>query len=201
MITPRAHVFNHRIPAVCLKDREELMKRFILLAVASLLALAPRAHADSKNTTTLSSPDGQYELTLPDSWEAADFHVDKVQIGAENKSRGEYVEVIAENQRDYTDSLTRYAQAKRDTMALSLDNPRLTEPQQTKINGLPAVRCEIHGQLPNTNTAVGYLLTVIKTKTHYIQIVAWVKDSHFSDRKGDLTSLADGFSETSRAGK
>jgi hypothetical protein len=177
------------------------MKSQVLVAVATLLFTLSFARADSKNTVTLSSPDGDYELALPDGWESANFNVANAQISAENKSRGEYVMVIAEDTANYTSSIVRYAQAKRDTMALSLDNPRITAPQETKINDLPAVRCEIHGQIPNTNTIVGYLLTVIRTQTHYIQIVAWVKESRFNERKGDLTSLADGFSETASSGK
>jgi hypothetical protein len=177
------------------------MKYRTLSAIAAVLFAFQSVRADSQKTITLSSPDGQYQLTLPDSWESANFNVQNVQIAAQNKSRGEYVEVIAEDASAYTNSIVRYAQAKRDTMALSLDDPRISAPEETTINKLPAVRCEIHGQIPNTNTSVGYLLTVIKTKTHYIQIVAWVKESRFNDRKSDLTALADGFSETSGSDK
>jgi hypothetical protein len=173
------------------------MKPHLLTALLAMSFVCSTVQADSKKTITLTSPDGQYQLVLPDSWETANFNVANALISAENKSRGEYVEVIAEDASNYTSDIVRYAQAKRDTMALSLDNPRITAPQETKINDLPAVRCEIHGQIPNTNTSVGYVLTVIKTKDHYIQVVAWVKESRFNDRQADLTSLADGFSETS----
>ena len=158
-------------------------RKSIAAAFLTFFATVSLTFADSKDTTTLTSQDGQYQLVVSDKFETADFKVDNVEISAINKSRGEYVEVIAEDQGQYTSSLTRYAQAKRDTMALSLDNPRLTALEQIKINGHNAVRCEIHGQLPNTDTSIGYSLTVLKTKSDYIQIVAWTKESLFSLRK------------------
>jgi hypothetical protein len=177
------------------------MKRFVLLAMLAGSLAIHSAQADSKNSTTLTSPDGQYQLVTSDAWAPADFPVDNVEISAANKSHGEYVEVIAEDLGSYTSSIVRYTQAKRDTMALSLDNPRLTALVESKINGYNAAHCEIHGQLPNTNTSIGYSLTVLKTKTHYIQIVAWTKDSYFNYRKDDLAALAQGFSETSDSPK
>jgi hypothetical protein len=180
------------------------MKKRLILFLAMLigsLAIIQSTRADSKNTTTFTSPDGQYQLTLPDGWTTADFQVATAAITAMNKHRGEYVELIVEDQANYTNSLLRYAQAKRDTMALSLDNPKLSQPVETKINGYDAVWCEIHGQLPNTDTSVGYLLTVLKTKGEYIQIVTWTKDSQFGDRKSELQALANGFSEATGSAK
>ena len=174
-----------------------------IISVAIVIALfsAQFTRADSNKTTTFTSPDGQYQLTLSDGWTNADFQVANAEIVAMNKHRGEYVGLIADDQSSYTNSLVRYAQAKRDTMALSLDNPKLTAPVAMKVNGYDAVRCEIHGQLPNSDTSIGYSLTVLKTKTQYIQIVAWTRDSQFNDRKDELLGLANGFSEPSDAQK
>ena len=138
---------------------------------------------------------------MPKRWESADFHVQNVQIGASYKHRGEYAEVVADSREDYGDSLPQFADAKRDTMAQSLSNPILSPGLQLKINGLDAIRYELHGQLPGTNVTIGYRLTVLKTKTHYIQVIGWTEDSHFADNHDDLNSLAQGFSEKSDADK
>jgi hypothetical protein len=147
------------------------------------------------DTATLKSADGQYQFVVPAGWESADFHVANVQIGATNKHLGEYAEVVAERLEDYVDSLTQYAEGKRDVMAMSLDNPMLTAGTALKINGRDAVQFEVHGQLPGSDIRIGYLLTVMKTKTHYIQVIGWTVDSHFPANRPDLENLANGFSE------
>jgi hypothetical protein len=156
--------------------------------------------ADSKNVT-LQSSDGQYQLSAPSGWAAFDFHLDNVQIGARNKDRGEFAEVIVEQVQDYTSSLSQYAAAKRDTIAMCLDNARLSAGSTLKINDQDAIRFEIHGQLPNSKIVVGYLLTVIKDKDKYVQIVAWTDDSHFADNLSEMQSLAGGFSELDQKNK
>lgn len=177
------------------------MKKMVLIIVTIATLALPRARGDSNDGKIFRSADGQYQLKLPGGWESADFQLDTVQIGAVNKHNGEYVELVAEDRQDYTDSLDQYAEAKRDTMALSLDNPRMTPGERVQVNGLDAVRFELHGQLPNSNTTVGYVLTVMKTKTHYIQVIGWTMESHFAADQADLQGLAGGFSETSGAGK
>jgi hypothetical protein len=177
------------------------MKRAILMIVTISALAMPPALADSQNGLILRSADGQYQLKLPSGWESKDFKLDTVQIGAIEKKSGEYVELVAEDQQNYTDSLPQYAEAKRDTMALSLDNPRMTPGEGLQVNGLNAIRFELHGQLPNTDVSVGYVLTIMKTKTHYIQLIAWTKESRFSANQADLEGLPTGFSETSDAGK
>jgi hypothetical protein len=171
------------------------MRRLLFILAIALLA-SPMARGDGGDSTTFRSADGAYQLVLPKPWESADFHVDAVQIGAVNKHTGEYVELIAENIQDYTDSLIQYADAKRDMMALSLDNPHLTPGQSVTVNGLPAIHYEIHGQLPGTDISVGYVLTILKTKTHYIQVIGWTKESLFAANQPDLGQLPTKFSET-----
>jgi hypothetical protein len=177
------------------------MKRLALIIVTiAISALAP-ARADSSDGKSFRSANGVYQLVLAKDWESVDFHLDTVQIGATNKHSGEYVEIIAEDRQEYVDSLQQYAEAKRNTMALSLDNPRMTSAERLTVNGLDAMRFELHGQLPNSNTSVGYVLTVMKTKTHYIQVIGWTQESHFADNQAELEGLAGGFSETSDAAK
>jgi hypothetical protein len=172
------------------------MKRLaIVIAVMALMAQAARA--DSGSRKPLRSADGKYQLSLGSGWTAVNFHIAAVQIGAADKHAGEYVEVVAEDPADYTDSLQQYAQAKRDTMAMSLDNPGMTTAELLKVNGVDAIRYQIHGQLPDSNVSVGYVLTVLKTKTHYIQVIAWSLESRFSKCRPDLEGLVTGFSENS----
>jgi hypothetical protein len=173
--------------------------KFLSIAILTLLALTPSLHAD--DSITLTSPNGQYSLTAPKGWGSADFKVDNVQIGASNPRRGEYAEVVAVRQEDYAGSLKQFAEAKRDTMAMSLDNPRLFPGQRLKINKQDAYRFEIRGQLPNTNVSVAYCLTVLATKTSYIQIVGWTEESHLAENQAELYSLAEGFSENAAAEK
>jgi hypothetical protein len=177
------------------------MKRLALIMVTVAILALPPARAGSSDGKTIRSADGVYQLVLSKDWEPADFHVDTAQIGATNKHSGEYVEIVAEDRQAYVDSLQQYAEAKRDTMALSLDNPRMTAAQRLTVNGLEAMRYDLHGQLPNSNTSVGYVLTVMKTKTHYVQVIGWTLESHFSDNQAELEGLAGGFSETADAGK
>lgn len=167
--------------------------------ILTILAAAPNLHAD--DSITLTSPNGQYSLTAPKGWGSADFKVDDIQIGASNPHRGEYAEVVAVRQEDYAGSLKQFAEAKRDTMAMSLDNPRIFPGQRLKLNKQDAYRFEIRGQLPNTNVSIAYVLTVLATKTHYIQIVGWTEESHLAENQAELYSLSEGFSENSAAAK
>jgi hypothetical protein len=115
--------------------------------------------------------DGQYQLVAPKGWAPADFHVANAQISASDPHRGEYAEVVADKQDDYAGSLPQFAEAKRDTMAMGLDNPRLSPIQPIKMHSQNAFRFEIYGQLPGSGTSIGYCVTVLATKTHYIQII------------------------------
>jgi hypothetical protein len=178
-----------------------MMIRLAIIFVFLAAAASPLAHADATDSNILHSTDGQFQLVVPKGWEAKDFHLETVQIGTVNKKLDEYAEVIAENRSDYTNSLQEYADGKRDTMAMSLDNPRLTAGEHVKVNGAEGFRYEIHGQIPNSKVSIGYTLTIFKSKSHYIQIVAWTQDSHFSERIVDLQNLAAGFSENSDAQK
>jgi hypothetical protein len=150
---------------------------------------------------TLHSADGQYQLVAPKGWGPADFHVQSVQISASNPHRGEYAEVVADRKEDYAGSLAQFAEGKRDTMAMSLDNPRLDAGQHVKVNGQDAYRFELHGQLPGSKVSIGYCVTVLDTKTHYIQIIGWTEDAHFAANHDELSSLALGFSEKADAAK
>jgi hypothetical protein len=173
--------------------------RFVATIVVCVAAAASPLLAG--DIVTLQSANGQYQLVVPKGWGPADFHVNDVQIGASYPHRGEYAEVVADRQEDYVGSLAQFAQAKRDTMAMSLDNPRLSPIQQIKMHGQDAFCFELHGQLPGSSLSVGYCVTVLATRTHYIQIIGWTKDSHFSENRDDLCSLADGFSEKADAEK
>jgi hypothetical protein len=177
------------------------MIRHALIVAAIAILPCQFASADATDGPTLHSSDGQYQLSLPKDWESKDFHLSTVQIGAMNKHKGEYAEVIVEDRGQYTDSLAQYAQAKRDTMAMSLDNPSLTAAREVKVNGLDGVLYELHGQLPNSETAIAYTLTCIKTKSHYVQIVCWTQESHFAENRDEREALAAGFTETPDAGK
>jgi hypothetical protein len=177
------------------------MKRVILIIAAISALVFQQARADPGDGKIFRSSDGQYQLTLTKGWESTDFHLDTVVIGAINKHAGEYVEVVAEDVQNYTDSLDQYAEAKRDTMALSMDNPRMTGGEPLEVNGVKAMRFEIHGTLPNSNVTVGYVLTVMKTKTHYIQVIGWTQETHFADNRKDLENLVAGFSENADAQK
>ncbi len=169
----------------------------IIAAMGAILSLATAVRGD--DSTTLSSADGRYHLIIPKGWSAADFHVDNVQIGASYPRHGEYAEVVADPQEDYVGSLKQFAEAKRDTMAMSLDNPRLSAGQQLKVNGQDAFRFELHGTLPGTSVSVGYCLTILATRTHYIQVIGWTEDSHFAENRDELNLLAQGFSEKADA--
>jgi hypothetical protein len=188
-------------PVAGYPDRRRSMKLLALTIVTIGILASEIARADSSGGKSFRSADGKYQLVLTRDWESADFHQDTVQIGATDKHTGEYVEIVADDRQDYVDSLEQYAEAKRDTMAMSLDNPRMTAAQRLTINGLDAMRFELHGQLPNSNVSIGYVLTVLKTKTHYIQVIGWTLESHFADNRAELEGLAGGFSETSDAGK
>jgi len=172
----------------------------LLMAIVWLMALSA-APLRADDTVTLKSTNGQYQLVLPAGWASADFQVDNVQIGASDKHLGEYAEVVAEPLKEYVDSLTQYAEGKRDTMAMSLDNPLVTSGSAIKVDGRDALQFDVRGQIPGTNVRIGYSLTVMKTKTHYVQIIGWTLDSLFENKRSDLENLANGFSEPAEAKK
>jgi hypothetical protein len=169
--------------------------RGLIAGVAVLFLLASAAAAG--DGVLLRSSDGRYQIALGKGWEAKDFHLNNVQIGAVNRHLGEYVEIVVENQQDFTNSLDDYAMAKRDMIAMSLDNPRMSPGQRLKINGVDAARFEVHGELPDSGVAVGYVLTVFKSKKHYVQVIGWTTDKLFAQRATDLANLPSGFSENS----
>ncbi len=120
------------------------------IAAAILFCItAPATVLLADDTVTLHSADGQYQLVVPTGWGPADFHVQNIQISASDPHLRRICRGRRRPQDDYAGSLPQFAEAKRDTMAMSLDNPRLSSIQPIKMHGQDAFRFEIHGQLPD----------------------------------------------------
>lgn len=172
-----------------------IMRSILFVVAAAMILSGCSAGAQPPAGQNPFTADSRYDLKLPTGWEHHDFGLPTVAIGGINKNRGEYVELIAEDPAQYTDSLVEYAEAKRNTMALSLDNPRMLPGHRVTFAGYPGVQYVIHGTLPDTQVEVGYVLTVLKTKDRLIQIITWAPEKYFEADFADLRQLPAGFSE------
>lgn len=162
------------------------VRRTTPLLLALCLAATPRPVA-------VRALDGSVELDLPAGW-----------LRTENVARGDrtvkltcrhpradaYLAVVAEPCRSADVSLDDYAAAVAERMAAQLGSSTRTPWTTVKVGDRDGRRCELTGTVGTL--AVGYVVTVVRTDTGFVQVVGWTAAGQLAANRTLLAEAADG---------
>ena len=127
--------------------------------------------------STLKSPDGKFQITVPAGWKTNVLSSEEAEIKAGNPLEEMYVIVLTELKADFTDETTLddYTGIVKDAMAEKLSSPESTQPVPMTVNGNTARQYEIQGS--SSNVKLAYIVTTVETAEHFHQIVIWTLQS------------------------
>jgi hypothetical protein len=161
-----------------------------LFAVAFAFLLAPVRADDTSSNVTLKSKDGQVQLVMPDGWIMQPSSNPSAALEARNEDGNAFVMVLVVNRDDPYLPLADYAKERRDEVLSHLVNSKFTGPEELQISGGKALQYELHGTSAGSKIDFAYFLTVAQMKHHYVEVVSWTAERHFSEFSGALKAAA-----------
>jgi hypothetical protein len=167
----------------------------LLLFVA---VLACKSIQSPEKATVLTSPDGKFQLTVPDGWiKTTDLH-DKADIQAANRSKATFVIVLIENQDDLAKDMTLddFTDISRKSLMSKYESPEASALESVSINGNDAKQYELKGT--RDAASVDLIVTTVRTPTNYTQILAWTLPSKMHDNKDTLKKVTESFREVAK---
>lgn len=170
-----------------------MFKRHCVLAIGSILAAAVSLHADDASTT-IPGRSMPIQLTVPTGW-TQEAPRGVAEIMAHNQADEDVVVVVAETRSDFEETLAEYAKGRIDAIVKKLDQPTVSDPESTSVNGHDAYRYEIHGIISADKVHIGYVVTVLQSNTYFVQILACSPESKFEADHDEMRDVADGFVE------
>jgi hypothetical protein len=165
-----------------------------IFALVLSIHLAP-LWADDK--ITLKSKDGQTQIVLPDGWVQADSSNSAAAIEGRNEDSTAFVMVIVADRSDPYATLEEYARDRRNEVLSHLVRSKSSEPRESQWNGFNAIQYEIHGVFAASRVPIGYFLTIVEVKHHYLEVVSWAVEKDFAD---NADTLRDAIKNVSYAG-
>lgn len=173
--------------------------RLIALALLVCVALGCRQLESIKSLakpSTLKSPDGKFQITVPAGWKPSVLASEEADIKAGNPIEEMYVIVLTELKSDFTDETTidDYTEIVKNAMAEKLSSPDATPPVPMTVNGNNARQYEIQGA--SSKVKVAYIVTTVETAEHFNQIVIWTLQSRINKNQTTMQKVASTFRPT-----
>ena len=160
----------------------------ITLSSCSSVNTPDKADTGNNETKVMKSTDGKIEITVPKSWNEENLNNDVAILQVADFSKEQYLLIITESTEDFAVDA-----APSDYLELVLENiktvsvnPIISEQKDIKINGLDATQCEVSAEIEKIK--IKYLITVIKSKDQFIQVLAWSLSSKYAESKPALES-------------
>ena len=179
-------------------------KKNILFLCCGFLALSVLCSACGMDTgdgngaagkdgeTVFFSTGGEFCLTAGADWAsmAGELHPEaELEIGSLAKDK--YLIVIPESKADLSMALSDYTKIAADVTMAKLENPLMTGPVATTVNGREAYLAKISGTVDGLN--VYYWLYTVDCPDHLVQMVAWTLKSRKESYEADITSIVQSF--------
>lgn len=143
--------------------------------------------------STLKSPDGKFQITVPAAWKTNVLASEEAEIKAGNPIEEMYVIVLTELKADFTDETTLddYTTIVKDAMAEKLLSAVASPPIPMTVNGNTARQYEIQGS--SSNVKLAYIVTTVETAEHFHQIVIWTLQSRINKNQTTMQKVASTF--------
>lgn len=173
--------------------RSKLPDHLIALGLLVCVVAGCKQLQSLASPTTLKSPDGKFQLTVPGGWRENPSLNDKATIKAANAIEEQYVIVISEPKSDFTSEMTldEFTNLTRDSIISNLVLPQATEPTSNTINGNDARAYEVEGSIKNIKLA--YRVATVETPEHYHQVITWTLLSRKAKNQPVLQKVIDSF--------
>lgn len=152
---------------------------------------------DSETTKSVKSPDGGYEILVPDNWKTQTDLNDNASISLSNESGNVYL-IVIEDEKSYFEAdtnLTNYNEMVIQNMKPSFESMEDPVTTKTTINGQEAITTKIKGVYNKID--ITYFLTVVETKDLYCQILSWTASSLAESKEPGIQKISGSFKELS----
>jgi len=179
-------------------SRSVLLSKLPAALLLFVAILACKSFQSPEKSAILKSPDGKFQLTVPDGWsKTTDLH-NKADIQAANRSKEMYVIVLIENEDDLAKDMTldEFTDITRKSLISKYGSPEASALESVSINGNDARQYELKGT--KDTASVDLIVSTVKTPTNYTQILAWTLPSKMSDNKETLKKVTESFREVSK---
>jgi hypothetical protein len=173
--------------------RGNLVRQLLGLALLFCMAVGCKTLSSIAKPTVLTSRDNKFQITVPAGWRTSSELHDKAGIQAANKFKELYVIVLSEDQNDFAGEMTldKFTEITRNSLMSKYQSPRATDVETISISGNDARQYELRGT--SENIAVVFIVTTVRTPTHYHQILAWTLPSKWGENKDVLKEVTESF--------
>ncbi|HJZ80865.1 MAG TPA: hypothetical protein VKD91_10985 [Pyrinomonadaceae bacterium] len=166
------------------------------IALLVLAGLACKQLQSLGRPTTLTSPDGRFQLTVPAGWQERPALNVQASIKAGNLLQETYVILITENKSDFADDMTldRFTELTRGAMLKKVTEGNASEPEPVTINGNAGRQYTLDGVY--SGLKLSYLVTALETTSHYHQVITWTLQSRIDQNRSVLEKVTETFRPT-----
>lgn len=174
------------------------LKTLSTFALLVCVVVACKQTSSPGNSPTLKSPDGKFQITVPDDWTAQSPLDEGEIIKAANKLGDIAVVVAFEKKTDLADDMTidKYADTVRDKMLAKGNTTDATRPESIKVNGSEARQFEVNRE----PTKYMCLFTVVEAPEGFHRIAACAPSPKYQESKAVLRQLTESFRAVPAAG-
>jgi hypothetical protein len=107
--------------------------------------------------------------------------------------------VLADSRADLAGTFDEYVQGRVDALTKSLADVKTSDKTPVKAGDGDAYQFQVEGTTTgDTKLKIVYILTLLQTKSYWIQVLAWATPSNFVANKDELTKIAATVSETQK---
>ena len=173
--------------------KSEPVTSFLTLALLVCVMVACEESASRDKTITLKSPDGKFQLTVPDGWTSEDRVESDEVMKVVNKSAGIVVSIAFENKVDLADGLTldKYADLGRNQLLKKGVANDATMPKPLTVNGSAALQYE--AKVTRDNAKYIDLVTTIDAPERFYRINAVVPPSEYEKHPAVIKDVSSSF--------
>jgi hypothetical protein len=149
--------------------------------------------SSSSRPRIIHAKDGSCEISVPRSWvESPDLSSEGV-LAAKDLTGSEYVVVYVHSKQDYVENLHDFAQDHTDSVREKLKTPQVEAPATISINGKPAVRQVVRGEIDHLR--ITYRITYFEGQNNFYRVFCWSLESKAAGFTGDFDKIAGSFRE------
>jgi len=144
-------------------------------------------------TRIVKAHDGSCQVSVPASWvDAPDLSKEAV-LGAKDLTGNEYGIVFVHSKQDYAGNLDDFAKDHTDLLKEKLTTPKAEPPASISVNGKPAVRQIVRGEIDRMR--ITYRVTYYEGKDNFYRVFCWTLESKAAAFAADLDKIAESFRE------
>jgi len=149
--------------------------------------------SSSSQPRIIHAKDGSCEISVPRSWvESPDLSAEGV-LAAKDLTGGEYVVVYLQSKQDYVGNLDDFAKDHTDLVREKLKAPQVEAPTTISINGKPAVRQVVRGEIDHLR--IVYRITYFEGQNNFYRVFCWSLESKAAGFADDFDKIAGSFRE------